>query len=439
MTSLQVARSASYSLVSGARHALVMLLPAVITVAFWAIIPDRFRANENIDYYTYYAPVARNLVAGRGLATAEGAPAIEYPPGHPIAVAITLAIGNRLGVSEAAALRGLVLFCVIWSGSVLALLARRVWGDWAAMIVVISWSTYPLTLWLTKQPNSEVPFGALLATGVALIGSAIVQPRRSRFCWTLGGLAIGASMLVRSIAIFLPFVLCAVILWRLPAHTIRQRLVACALFLVGVGAVVMPWEMWVLHRAGVVVPLSNGGMSSMKDGFTFAVQKRAYREGITVPADVAAIMVPINAEHMATSGDVIRGVARQARAHPVAALKLFAIKLARAWYGTDSQRLETYILLLQCFYIGLLLMATWRAGRLGRAPRELAILLWAVVLCFWAMNLLSLPLARYMTPAIGLLFLLLPSLKWPGAIATETGIPAPERVVPTSIVDAQST
>ena len=148
----------------------------------------------------------------------------------------------------------------------------------------------------------------------------------------------------------------------------------------------------------------------MKDGFTFGVDDRGYRQGVAVPEDVAAFMRPIRAQVLPTSGDVLSAVIREARGRPVAAFKLAGIKLARAWYATDSERMERPIIFVQVVYILIFLAATRRAWALEGQRRQLAVTIWAIVCCFWASNLLSLPIVRYMTPAIGLLFLLVPSL-----------------------------
>lgn len=388
----------------------VALLPIFVTIAFWSTTPGRYQVNERADFFSYYSPVAKNIADGRGMIVDGGGPAIEYPPLQPLALAATYASAKALDIDETAALRFLILGCLTWSCLALAALARRIWNDVGAVAVAVSWCTYPLTLWLTKQPNSELLFTACLTTGVALLIPSVVGERRAPGWWFAAGSAIGAAMLVRAIALLLPVVVCGIVLWRARVLAPRARVLACCLFLAGVGTVTLPWEAWVYRQVGVIVPLSGGGAAAMKDGFTFGIERRDYREGITVPTDVAEFMEPIEGQRMRTSGDVVVAVARQARAHPVAAVKLAAIKLARAWYGTDSERLDSYILALQCLYLSILIIATIRAWQLGGAPRELSLTLWSIVGCFWAMNLLSLPLARYMTPAIGLLFLLVPAL-----------------------------
>jgi 4-amino-4-deoxy-L-arabinose transferase-like glycosyltransferase len=289
-------------------------------------------------------------------------------------------------------------------------MARRLWGDRVALVASIGWSVYPLTLWLSKQPNSELPFTALLFIAVALFFNALHKSDEAWLRWLAAGALVGAAMLVRPIAILLPFVLCALILWRARSLSRSFRVAACGFLLAGTALLVVPWELWAYRRSGTFVLLSTGGVASMKDGFTFAVDHRDYRQGVAVPADVADFMRPIFSERMTSVGDVVKAVARESRARPTAAIKLFLIKLARAWYGTDSQRMESPILLIQMVVLAILLAATVIAWREAAALRDAAICVWGILLYFWFMNLASLPLARYTAPAIGLLFVLLPGL-----------------------------
>jgi 4-amino-4-deoxy-L-arabinose transferase-like glycosyltransferase len=401
----------------------VMTLPLVATLLFWAALPERFATNENGDYVGFYEPVARNILDGQGPVHDDGSPGTEYPPGHPIVLAGVFGIAHLLHVPEPLALDALALLCVSGASLMLFLVARTLWGGALAVIPSLAWSTYPFVLWLTKQPNSELPFMVLLFAAVAVFWAVLAE---NRLAWRrLGavGVLLGLAMLVRPIAILLPGVFGILLLWRAHELTFRRRLIGAALIGLGALVAVAPWEAWVRARTGELVLLSSNGAASMTDGLTFAVHPgKRHRMGISVPPDVALFMRGIlgHISEMHSTGDVVRAVASETRQRPAAAVKLVAIKLARAWYGTDSQRLERPILLLQALYLLLLGVATALVWRAGGRPRELAILCWAVVLYFWFMNIVSLPLVRYMTPAVGLLFLLAPGILRRRAAAVAT-------------------
>ena len=96
-------------------------------------------------------------------------------------------------------------------------------------------------------------------------------------------------------------------------------------------------------------------------------------------------------------------------------LKLIAMKAARSWYATDSGRFQIPILAIQLVTMGLILLSTRAAWTSGGPQRLLACGIWGVIAYFWGMTVLVLSIARYMVPAIGLAFLLLPALLFDNA------------------------
>ena len=64
--------------------------------------------------------------------------------------------------------------------------------------------------------------------------------------------------------------------------------------------------------------------------------------------------------------------------------------------------------LLQFLYVAAIIWGTWRAWQCGGEPRRLASAVWIVALYFWSVAARTLPLARYMVPAMAILILLIP-------------------------------
>src|SRR5262245_5281449 len=46
---------------------LILLASSLTTLLFWRVLPDRFRVNEQSDYFAAYEPVARDILAGNDL------------------------------------------------------------------------------------------------------------------------------------------------------------------------------------------------------------------------------------------------------------------------------------------------------------------------------------------------------------------------------------
>src|SRR5882672_9799659 len=78
----------------------VLACSILVTVFFWAVLPNGDRLNEQSDYFAFYEPVARSIVAGHGLVHPDGSPATEYTPGYPLVLAGVFKLSAWLGVSE---------------------------------------------------------------------------------------------------------------------------------------------------------------------------------------------------------------------------------------------------------------------------------------------------------------------------------------------------
>jgi len=195
---------------------------------------------------------------------------------------------------------------------------------------------------------------------------------------------------------------------------LRTRAIVCACVLAVALAVTAPWEVRASRAAGHFVLLSDGGVPTMRDGLTFGVNAaKEYRTGIRVPDAVRTVMISFYAQYDALDsyGAIARAMTTETARHPGGMIELFAFKLVRAWYGTDSQRQESVILIIQLVYLGVLGWAGYVAWKAGGERRRLAIIVTSITLLFWCMSVLALPLVRYMVPAIALGFVLLPAAR----------------------------
>jgi hypothetical protein len=190
-----------------------------------------------------------------------------------------------------------------------------------------------------------------------------------------------------------------------------RRLQLAALLVAAAACTVLPWEWWVYARTGRVIALSDGGAPSIRDGLTFGLSHKSYRSGVLVPAGVRGVMQSFLDRYDAldSAGAIRQAVAEQLRQRPAATLGLFAIKAARSWYATDSNANELALAATQGLYLAAVGWATWRAWRRRGRERMVAIGLWILAVYFWGMTTLVLSIVRYMVPAMGLLFVVLPA------------------------------
>ena len=398
----------------------LFVLAVAVAALFWAVLPAEYRQNQSTDYSGSYEPVARAILAGRGITDDSGAPATRYPPGFSLLLAGTWAVGGALGLADDTALLLFRLLCAGLSVVLLYGLARLVWPVVGAALVGVAWATYPFFLWITKQPNSEVPFIPVFFGALLLFWLAVLRRPRVWWLYLLAGGLAGAAMLIRPAALGLGVVMAALVL--LLARPVRWpgRLGLAALLLLGNALAVAPWLGGVYAATGEIIPLSSGGTVTFKDGLTFLVAEKEYRRDVPVAADVAALLGEFERRRpeMASTGDVVAVVLDEARQAPGAFLRFTLIKAARSWYGIDSRTFEGPTLALQAVYL-LLVLGGNAAVFLFRRPLGIAHLAdlrrmlagnWLIVGYFWAMTMAVVPLLRYMLPLMGPLFIALPAV-----------------------------
>ncbi len=407
----------------------VAFAAAVLAALFFHLaLPERFAVNDSTDYLGNYEPIARNILAGKGFVDENGSPAIRYPPGYPIFLAALFRVSEGLGLSPSIALRSFILGATGTAALLVYLVARTAFGPVGALLAALGWSFYPFTLWLTKQPNSEVLFTPLLYGGFYFFWTAMRRdetrggdppggdppggdPPRGRVF--VAGVFFSAAMLVRPIAMLVPFVLAPFVRFWRGDLTAYRHLQLVFFLLAGTALPAVPWGLWNVHDGNGWIVLGVGGQRAILDGFTFSVRaNQEWRKPIDLPDDVERLMRAVDRREaeMKTVRSALRVVADEARQRPLAMVKLLSLKAARSWYATDSRRFDKVILLLQIPFAVLFLVSARAAWRLGGEPRKMIQGATTVVVYFWLMNLVSNSLLRYMTPAIGLLFLALPAL-----------------------------
>lgn len=119
---------------------LVMTLFIVAMLAsgmFWAVLPAEYRENQSTDYALAYEPVARNIVAGRGV-TLEGDIATRYPPGFAVLLAGIFRLGDALHVADETMVLAFRLLCVGLAVVLIYGLARLLWSPRAALIPAVA-------------------------------------------------------------------------------------------------------------------------------------------------------------------------------------------------------------------------------------------------------------------------------------------------------------
>ena len=121
------------------------------------------------------------------------------------------------------------------------------------------------------------------------------------------------------------------------------------------------------------------------------------------PAAVIGLMERANAHRseMQTTGSVLGFAWGEAKTHPLAFAEFLLLKLFRPWFSTATRRRESPIVLLQMFYVPLGVAGLFWGKKLYPEQTLAMGVFVSVVVYFWGMAFISLPIFRYMVPAYG--------------------------------------
>ena len=370
------------------------VLTVLILGIFWMALPARFQGNQSFDYSCCYEAAARNWIAGSGYVHNDGAFAISYPPGFSVLLAGVFLLGRWIG--DSMALNLFIAFCDVAAVLALYFAGRTVGGYWLGRIAALCLITYPFFLWMSKQPNSEVPFLPFVLWGFCGY-LRLVKGGGGKWA-VLTGVCLGMAALVRPIAVLAGLLIagCLVLFGRNQSLT-RRIALACGLVAANL-ATIAPWELIVKQETGKWILLSNNAGVGYIDGLTFGLQ-RLFKGATPVDADVLDLMerAAANSDRLRTTGGYLGFLKEEAQTHPGAFAKLMYIKIVRAWYATYEGYFEGVNKLVSLLYIVAACVGLWWMRRRSSSAEALGIV--AMVLYFWFMSVLVLPILRYMVPA----------------------------------------
>lgn len=382
----------------------VLLIAILIQIAFLVVLPSTDRINQSTDYVVFYAPVAQNILQGKGLINQDGKLASDYPPGYPVYLAANFGLADLLGVARGSMIIATNILSMALSCLLVLRVAESVFNEEVAVFSALLWITYLFNLWLVKQPNSEVPFILLFYSALWFFLRGVNHGKQASF--VTAGALLGVAALVRPIAVFLPFMLVLLLLLQPSIGLGRRFAYGCSIVLMFV-VVILPWEIKLKSYTDHIVPLSTNGPSSMLDGLTFAAKIGKGGDRAWVPGAVERLAwhVRENQRSLHTAGEVADFMAAQLRRDPVAVIEMGLMKTLRSWYGTNAMWHERPVALIQAAYLLLAIPGIWLARRRFPAKYFLSLSLLAIVIYFWAMTVIVLSILRYMVPAMGILLM----------------------------------
>ena len=386
----------------------VFLAAALVSVVFLAVLPSYWKRSPSVDYPIYYAPVARNLLQGKGFRTAEGGPAVAYPPGYPLILAGVFAVARGTGLSEMGALKSFNVIALATASALLYAVAKMLFGIRTARLVALAWISYPLPLWLTKQPNTELAFLVVFFGIVFLVFQILLREDSRAWLAFCAGALVGAASLIRPAALALSVPVVLALFCESRRWSTKQRWRTCAFLFLGNLLAIAPWEIWASRQVSEIIPLCTNGSTAIRDGLSLDITPGEVDRVVRVPEDVRALIREFieRESEMKSPGTIARFLGKAFVDRPGSVIKLFVLKAVRSWYATDSQRFEPYVAMIQAPYLLLAGAGAFVAWRRGGVSRDYVAFTVLVLFYFWGMTIVVLSIARYMIPAMGLFMIL---------------------------------
>ena len=361
---------------------LILLSVAIQTSVLQFLPPARDR-NQNGDYFFYYGPVATNLEAGKGLLDRRGEFAIHYPPGFPVMLAFQFKVADILGVDQLAIVAFFNVLISSLSCGCVFLIAEYIFTRRVAVLAALAWATYPPNIWLSVQPNSEVPYIPIYFLA-AFASLRAIKEENSKLALKAGVL-LGLSALVRPIALTAAFCLTAGLVLFSPKRARWKGCISAAVLMAAFLTMILPWEFYVYEKTGRPLPMFAKGTSGMTEGLTSVITDASKH--------------PANPQEVRTSKrGIITLFWEELKANPGPVLELLSMKLVRGWYGMYRDRRTHQILPLQLFYLCLAGIGLRRAIRDGRHHLPCIWLLLLSIVAAWLTSVVTVPLLRYMIP-----------------------------------------
>ncbi len=430
----------------GNTHKFAFIIFSLALLYFGSLIivaPDWLRDKPCSDCDGWYFPVAENLISGKGLVVGNNQrPALDRPPGHVFILAAALGIGNTLGLTKEVTVYCLNTILLSCAAVLLFLISKQFWGIGRGAITSLFWVTSPFVVWFINQPFSEVTFFIFFYSAVLGLFWSI-QSSCNRLLWVFCvGICLGVASLIRPMGIGLVILFMGI--YGVFLENVQNKFenwLSPLVVAIGFTLIFGPWQMYLWEKKGEILFISDGqhAHASVVEGFVFGVHKEDYRISIDLSPDVQMFMESMDkiifSYQEVLNGDVKYGpggdydvrklssipriAANILKTRPVVAIKFVWLKIKRSWYGTDSHRYEKYAALLQIVYLLIIVPALIKVLR-DKENRFIAIIAIAITGYFWLFCVMFTPLVRYMIPAIGVLFTLIPGL-WLGRRSEKTG------------------
>jgi 4-amino-4-deoxy-L-arabinose transferase-like glycosyltransferase len=356
----------------------------------------------NTDYLVRYEPIANSILEGRGI-TLDGQVHPEWAPGFSVILAGLFTISNFTGIARLDLIVILNIILSAASACLLFLSAKELFGKKIGFISSFLWLTYPFNLWFLKNPNSEVPFLTFLYFGILFL--VISLKKNNLKLIFLTGFMFGLASLIRLPALFFSVFLAGFLLFILKKFSLRRRVIFVLILLLGNFFAFLPWGVYSSVNKSGSVPVSDLSSEGLLVGYTFLLGSDNGGEKIALSPETREALEELKI-NTAEGGNSLAVLAGAFKKHPAIYFHLTLLRIVRAWYATGMMWWEQKILLVQSFYILSAVLGLIFAVKKHKDKITGVFLILGIIIYFWAMSSLTIPILRYLIPAMPLVIVL---------------------------------
>lgn len=405
---------------------LVLIFSAACTVQliFLSLLPSELSKNESPDFTVFYSVIADRLESGEGFTSSfyfkgNGNDALpsdktgyfvtRWPPGHPIIIAMIYTLADQLDINRDKLVTLTFLLLYAFASCLIYKITSLFFGGYTSFFSAIIWTTYPFNLWLTKQPNSEIPFFIFFFWSIYLL---LIGIRSNSTRYIVGAsILISLAMLIRAAALLVP-IFFVISFWTYFLYKRNEKdgwkfkniLKKSFIVIVVPILITAPWEIIVYKETGKVLPLTSTGADLISITNLNILKPRP--DGALIVSDelrdnlVSTLSFEERCSIILDYCDVNKPLIIPKKSIYISA-ELYWIKFKRAFHGVDTKRFEDEVTLVQWFYFIPILFGLVLTFRKENTAL-LNIVIASLSIYFLAISVIGLPLLRYMLPVFGL-------------------------------------
>ena len=392
------------------RRTLPILSLTAITLCKIAMFIILFRLGYVEPYVggsaaNYYLPAANSiLTTGAFYVGPNESRSSKIAPGYPAFLALVQWVASRSNLSLVVCIQ----MVFDWAIAILLLRTGRLETSIdAGWLAAVMWLVFPPAVVMSTWIASESLFATMLVLSMAIAVRSLSRNGPLGLS-LIAGVTLGAATLVRGTTQLFPVFFLGVCLARLiwVRDACRYWLRTAALLLVGMCIVVLPWTARNLRVLGepVVVQTGLGSVflaGSRREYFTIGDFSRRYT---ALQHDAAADGLPKPTDGKQTSEERwlfslgLREYRIRLSAEPWWSLPVLVLhKSVRLWYGTETGAFNRQLLL--GFFSLLVVPAGVFQLWLWRKRHHVLTMLWgSLILYFFLLSLVNLPMFRYALP-----------------------------------------